>query len=260
MNGMLNIAVKAAREAGILMMRSFHRLESIKVREKGTNNYVSAVDIMVENFLIEYINKHFPDHAIEAEESGMTGNNEFTWIVDPLDGTNNYLHSFPHFCVSIAIKHEDKIEHGVVYDPLRQELFVASRGNGATLNDKKIRVSKTIKLSNALISMALHCQTGADLSAAQTKQIQTLLNTVSGIRTSGAAALDLCYVATGRTDAFWENNLKPWDIAAGALILEEAGGLITDIDETDNYLYNGSVVSGNPKIHEKLIVLLRQAI
>jgi myo-inositol-1(or 4)-monophosphatase len=258
MNGMLNIAIKAAREAGIIMMRSINRLESIRIKEKGVNNYVSSVDLNVESFLVDYIQKFFPDHAILSEEVGAIGDNEYTWIIDPIDGTSNYLHSFPHFAVSIAIRHEGIIEHGVVYNPFRQELFVASRGNGSTLNDQKIRVSKTLKLTNALVSMAFHCQTGMDLSGSQLLKVQALLNNVSGIRTSGSAALDLCYVASGRTDAFWENNLKPWDVAAAGLILEEAGGLISDIDETQNYIYSGSLVSGNPKIYEQLISLLRE--
>ena len=256
MEGMLNIAVKACREAAIVMLRSLHRLDSVKVREKELNDFVTNIDLQSEEVITDIIRKHYPSHAINSEELGHEGEDETVWIIDPLDGTNNFLHGFPHFSISIGIQHKGQMQHGVIFDPLRQELFTASRGNGAKLNNSKIRVSKTLKLTKALINMAAHCQREDETNKAQLKRLESLMTNVSGIRISGSAALDLAYVACGRIDAFWEKGLKPWDVSAGSLLIEEAGGMISDFSG-GNKFFEGEVIAGNPKIHLQLLSLIK---
>ena len=256
MHGMVNIATRAARRAGELMIRQLNRLESLEVAEKGRNDFVSGVDRLAEEAIIEIIKDHHPDHAILAEESGASGDHEYVWIIDPLDGTTNYLHGFPVFCVSIAVAHQGELQHGVVYDPLRQEIFSASRGQGALLDGRKIRVSKQPGLSHALIATGFPfrgSQANVDVYLAMLRAV--MLET-AGVRRPGAAALDLCYVAAGRVDGFWELGLRKWDMAAGALIIREAGGRISDFRGTDAYLDSGNVVAGTPKVYAALSKLL----
>ena len=256
MHGMINIAVRAARQAGSIIIRHLNQLEMLEVVEKGRNEFVSQVDRLAEEAIIEVIRDYHPDHSILAEESGETGNHEYQWIIDPLDGTTNYLHGFPVFCVSIAVAHEGKIEHGVVYDPLRQEVFTASRGQGAHLDGRRIRVSKRTRMSQSLIATGFPYRMNKQFIDDYLAMLKTVIEDSAGVRRPGSAALDLCYVAAGRVDGFWEIGLNIWDIAAGALMIREAGGRISDYRGTDKYLENGNVVAGNPKIYSALSKLL----
>jgi myo-inositol-1(or 4)-monophosphatase len=256
MHGMVNIATRAARRAGELMIRSINKLESLQVAEKGRNDFVTRVDHAAEEAIIEVIKDHYPDHAILAEESGASGEHEYQWIIDPLDGTTNYLHGFPVFCVSIAVTHLGELQHGVVYDPLRQEIFSASRGQGAQLDGHKIRVSKQAGLKNALIATGFPYRMGEREIDRYLGMLRAVMLETAGVRRPGSAALDLCYVAAGRVDGFWELGLSKWDVAAGALIIREAGGRISDFRGTDAYLDSGNLVAGTPKVYAALSKLL----
>jgi len=250
----VNIAVNAARAAGNLMIRAQDRLDTIEVSLKSANDFVTDIDKKVEQEIINVIRKAHPHHRILAEESGeLPGkDDEYTWIIDPIDGTRNFIHGFPQFCVSIAIKKKGKIEHGVIYDPVRQELFTASRGKGARLNDHRIRVSKSNKLSECLIGTGFPNSREDEQARAHVEALVTLLPICGDIRRAGSAALDLAYVASGRLDGFWEIGLKVWDIAAGALLIKEAGGLVCDTNGGDDYLKTGNIVAGNPKVLKAL--------
>jgi myo-inositol-1(or 4)-monophosphatase len=256
MHGMVNIAVRAARQAGEIMIRQLNQLETLEVTEKSRNEYVTEVDRIAEGIIIEVIRDHYPDHSILAEESGQQGNNEFQWIIDPLDGTTNYIHGFPVFSVSIGVTHNGILEHGVVYDPLRQEIFSASRGQGAQLDGRKIRVSRRTGMRHSLIATGFPYRDNSVHLDDYLAMLKSVITETSGIRRPGSAALDLCYVAAGRVDGFWELGLNIWDIAAGALILKEAGGRISDFAGSDGYLHSGNVVAGNPKVYAGLSKLL----
>jgi myo-inositol-1(or 4)-monophosphatase len=256
MHGMVNIAIRAARRAGELMIRQLNRLEALKVAEKAKNEFVTQVDKDAEAAIIEVIRDHYPDHAILAEESGAAGEHEFQWIIDPLDGTTNYVHGFPVFSVSIAVARRGEIEHGVVYDPLRQEIFSASRGGGAQLDGHRIRVSKRTTLQQALVATGFPYRANLKHIDRYLEMLRAVMLETAGVRRPGSAALDLCYVAAGRVDAFWELGLAKWDIAAGALIIREAGGRISDFRGGDGYLESGNVVAGNPKVYAALSKLL----
>jgi myo-inositol-1(or 4)-monophosphatase len=256
MHGMVNIAIRAARRAGELMIRQLNRLEALKVAEKAKNEFVTQVDKDAEAAIIEVIRDHYPDHAILAEESGAAGEHEFQWIIDPLDGTTNYVHGFPVFSVSIAVARRGEIEHGVVYDPLRQEIFSASRGGGAQLDGHRIRVSKRTSLQQSLIATGFPYRANLKHIDRYLEMLRAVMLETAGVRRPGSAALDLCYVAAGRVDAFWELGLAKWDIAAGALIIREAGGRISDFRGGDGYLESGNVVAGNPKVYAALSKLL----
>jgi len=253
---MVNIAVRAARQAGSIMIRHLNQLETLEVVEKARNEFVSQVDRLAEEAIIEVIRDYHPDHSILAEESGESGDHEYQWIIDPLDGTTNYLHGFPVFCVSIAVAHEGQIEHGVVYDPLRQEVFTASRGQGAQLDGRRIRVSKRAQMGQSLIATGFPYRMNKQFIDDYLAMLKAVIEDSAGVRRPGSAALDLCYVAAGRVDGFWEIGLNIWDIAAGALMIREAGGRISDYRGTDKYLENGNVVAGNPKIYSALSKLL----
>lgn len=257
MNPTLNTAVKAARQAGKVIIRSFDRGATLSVDSKGNNDYVSEVDRMAEAEIIQILRNAYPDHGILAEESGEQRGNEFQWIIDPLDGTTNFLHSFPQFAVSIALRRRDRLEHAVVFDPMRDELFTASAGQGAHLNDRRIRVSRARKLDQALIGTGLPFRSMTHLDSAL-KMLKELLPRTSGIRRPGAAALDLAYVACGRFDGFWETGLKPWDMAGGCLLIREAGGLVSGLDNGPGYLDNGNIIAGNPYIHPLLLNIARK--
>jgi myo-inositol-1(or 4)-monophosphatase len=255
MHPMLNIAVKAARRAGSIISRASEDLDLLTVRTKSNNEFVSEVDTAAEDAIVETLLGAYPDHAILAEERGSQGQSEYLWIIDPLDGTTNFLHGFPQYSVSIACSHRGVLTHGVVYDPTRNELFTATRGRGAFLNDRRIRVSKRQKLLESLIGTGFPFR---DFSFAQPylKIFGELMTKTAGIRRPGSAALDLAYVAAGRTDGFWEAGLKAWDMAAGALLILEAGGLIADFHGEETYLESGTVIGGNPKIFAQLLKVI----
>ena len=253
---LLNIGVRAARRAGELIVRHIDQLDALTVAAKGKNDFVSEVDRMAEEDIIRTIRRSYPDHAFLAEESGAQGRGEYTWVIDPLDGTTNFLHGFPVFAVSIAVMHGERIEHGVIYDPMRQELFTASRGGGAQLDGRKIRVSKTRNLPEALIGTGFPYKPGSDWIDAYTGMLADAMRETAGVRRPGAAALDLAYVAAGRLDGFWEIGLNLWDIAAGALMIQEAGGLVADLTGGDAWQKTGNVTAGNPRIHAALLKLI----
>lgn len=238
------------------MVRQLNQLESLQVVEKSPNEFVTQVDKAAEAAIIEVIRDHHPDHAILAEESGATGDHEYQWIIDPLDGTTNYLHGFPVFSVSIAVARRGEIEHGVVYDPLRQEIFTASRGQGAQLDGRRIRVSKRTTLQQSLVATGFPYRANLEHLERYLNMLRAVMLESSGVRRPGSAALDLCYVAAGRVDAFFELGLSKWDIAAGSLIIREAGGRISDFQGRDTYLDSGNVVAGNPKTYAALSKLL----
>ena len=254
MHALLNVAVMAARRAGAVLIRNLVKLEKLKVEKKGHNDFVSEADRAAERTVIDVILKHYPDHAILAEESGVQGNadSDTVWIIDPLDGTTNYLHGFPVFAISIGVKVGGRMAHGVVYDPMRQELFTATRGAGAQLDDHKIRVSGRTDLSQALIGTGFPFRQAESTVEPYLAMLGKVVRNTSGVRRPGAAALDLCYVAAGRLDGFWETGLAPWDLAAGSLIIREAGGIVSGLDGSENYLDTGHILCGTPKIYSGL--------
>ena len=239
---LLNIAVQAARRAGTIITRALDRLEGVKVTPKGPKDFATEVDHKAETEIIQMIKKSYPDHSILGEEFGeqIGKDNETVWIIDPLDGTTNFFHGFPHFCVSIAVMQKGRIEHGVIYDPLRQELFTASAGQGAKLNQYRLRVSNCLDLNSALIATEFSCPNA------------------QSTRKSGSSALDLAYVAAGRLDGFWCEGHKPWDIAAGCLLITEAGGLISEPNGGTDYLKSGNLISTNPKLMDDFIKACRR--
>ena len=254
MHPLLNIAIKAARSAGRIIVRAADETKPLIITKKGKNDFVSQVDRAAEDIIIDIIRKNYPKHKILAEESGIIeGRNaeDITWIIDPLDGTTNFIHGLPQYCVSIGIKQFGKIQHGVVYDPCRDELFTASRGSGAQLNGKRLRVSSTIKLEDALIGTGFPFREFHNLDK-YLKLFHKLLPECAGIRRAGAAALDLAYVASGRLDGFFEYDLKPWDMAAGSLLILEAGGWVSDIHSDKDCLETGHISAGTPKVFQVL--------
>jgi myo-inositol-1(or 4)-monophosphatase len=258
MHPMLNIAVRAARRAGSVINRAALEGGGFDVRAKQKNDFVTKVDHAAEAAIIETVRKAYPDHAVLAEESGATpGEAEYQWIIDPLDGTTNFIHGFPQYCVSIAIRHRDALAHGVIYDPNKNELFTASKGRGAFLNDRRIRVSKCVRLGDALVGTGFPFREVERIEL-YTRQLKTMMQSSAGVRRAGAAALDLAYVACGRLDAFWEMGLSAWDMAAGALMILEAGGLVSDLDGEDGYLDSGEIACATPKIFAPLLEVLRR--
>lgn len=252
---MLNIATKAARKAGKVMLRYLDRLDSLSVQEKNRNDFVSEVDQLAEAEIIQVITAAYPDHSILAEESGVKAGNNHQWIIDPLDGTTNYLHGFPQFCVSIALARDGVLEHGVVFDPLRNEMFTASRGRGAQLNDRRIRVSGVKSLKGSLLGTGFPFR-ALDQLDPWLRTFRALLIQTSGVRRAGSAALDLAYVACGRFDGFWEFGLNYWDIAAGCLLIQESGGLVSDFDNTQQHLNTGNIIAANPNIHMQVLATI----
>jgi myo-inositol-1(or 4)-monophosphatase len=251
MQPILNIAVRAAREAAKVIVREMDRVDTLDVSQKGLNDFVSEVDRRAEDAIVATIRRSHPDHAFLAEEGGASGSSDHVWVIDPLDGTTNYLHGFPVFSVSIAVKYRGKVEHGVVYDPLRNELFTASRGRGAQLNNRRIRVSRRHSLDGALLGTGFPYRDLKELDR-YLAAFRELITRTAGIRRAGSAALDLAYVACGRLDGFWEIGLREWDMAAGALLIQEAGGIVTDFRGGDGFLGSGNVVGGPPKVHSAL--------
>ena len=252
MHPMLNIAIRAARSAGNIIIRSLQHVEHLEVTTKGRNDFVTDVDRLAEQEIISVIHKSYPDHAILAEESGEQGDSETIWIIDPLDGTANFLHGFPHYCVSIGVMVRGRIEHGVIYDPLREELFTASRGAGAQLNDRRLRVTKQKTLAGSLIATGFPFKYHEHFPA-YLATFNAVFPEVSDLRRGGSAALDLAYVAAGRVDAYWELGLQKWDLASGILLIEEAGGVVSDFTGGENHIEHGNLVAGNFNIHQQLL-------
>lgn len=256
MHGMTNIAIRAAREAGKMLLRYYSRRDLLAVAEKSENDFVSEADQVAEETILAIIHRAYPDHAVLAEEAGGTGEGDYQWIIDPLDGTTNFLHGFPQFAVSIALRHKGRLEVAVIYDPLSQELFTATRGAGASLNDRRIRVSRRKGLEGALLGTGFpfkaqhHLETYLDM-------FRALFPQTAGIRRPGSAALDLAYLAAGRLDGFWEIGLNTWDMAAGILLVQEAGGLCGDFSGGHNHLQSGNLVAGNPKVFAEILKTIR---
>jgi myo-inositol-1(or 4)-monophosphatase len=256
----LNIAVDAARTAGALITRAMQRMDTVKITEKAPNDFVTEVDTRAEKEIIQIIQKAYPTASILGEECGEIKGDDYQWIIDPLDGTRNFIHGFPHFAISIAVTYKNKIEHGVIYDPIRQELFTASRGKGAHMNDRRIRVSHCKHLANSLISTDFAYRHADQDGSLSPTIMSTVLSAQSDIRQAGAATLDLAYVACGRLDGFWEFGLHLWDIAAGILLVKEAGGIICDPCGGENYLKTGDIVAANPTMMRQLLKLIKPSL
>jgi len=255
---MLTTAVKAARRAGNVINRGARDLDLLTVTAKGPKDYVSEVDRAAEAAIVQTLHATYPDHAILAEEGTAQGANaaaEHVWIIDPLDGTTNFLHGFPQYCVSIALQHKGQITQAVIYDPVRNDLFTATRGRGAFLNDRRIRVSRRQHLKECLIGTGFPFRDGSNLDV-YVRMFKAMTLGSAGIRRPGSAALDLAYVAAGYYDGFWEVGLNPWDVAAGSLLIVEAGGLVGDLDGEATYLYGGRVIAANPRIFAQMVKLL----
>jgi myo-inositol-1(or 4)-monophosphatase len=254
---LLNIAIEAARAAGTVINRAMKRMDTIKIAEKQPNDFVTEVDQRVEQEIISVVRKAYPSHGFLGEEGGAIEGDDYQWIIDPIDGTRNFIHGFPHFAVSIAVAHKNRIEHGVIYDPNRQELFTATRGKGAVLNDRRIRVSERKKLEECLLGTGFAYRHTDKNSATPGKILQSLIPACGDVRRAGAATLDLAYVACGRLDGFWEMGLKIWDIAAGILLIKEAGGMVCDLHGGEDYLKSGNVVAANPVVMRQLLKSIR---
>ncbi len=258
MHPMLNIAIRAARAGGRVLTKYMDRLDNVTVEVKGKNDFVSEVDRLTEAEIVSVLQRSYPDHQFICEEAGIVGNesSDFKWYIDPLDGTKNYLHGYPAFCVSIAVAEKGRMEQAVIYNPVSQELFTATRGDGATLDGKRLRVSKRAGLENALLGTGFSNDGVSDF-AAYKKTLDHFTTQSAGVRRLGSAALELAYVAAGRQDGYWQYNLKPWDIAAGALIVREAGGLIGDPNGEDNWLESGNVVAASPRVFAPMVTSLK---
>lgn len=255
MQPLLNIAVRAARRAGEIIVRSLNRLESLTITSKGRNDFVSEIDHAAEQEIIGSIRRLYPQHAFLAEESGSSGSGDTVWIIDPLDGTTNFLHGFPVFAVSIACQIRGRLEHAVIYDPMRQELFTATRGAGAHLDNRRIRVSKARTLEGALLATGFPYRANTRYLDAYLNMLRAVTEQAAGVRRPGAAALDLAYVAAGRVDAFWEIGLSAWDTAAGTLLIQEAGGRIGTLSGGE-YRQGGHIIAGTPKVYAALLEVL----
>ncbi len=257
MHPMLNIAVRAARRAAAIILRNYDRADALEIELKGRRDYVSKVDREAEAVLIGTLRSAYPDHQFLAEESGGSGKSEFVWIIDPLDGTTNFLHSYPQFCISIALEVRGEITQAVVYDPLRDELFTASRGGGAQLNNRKLRVSRCRTLDQSLLGTGFPYRE-PNLIDPYLKSFSAFLHRADGVRRAGAAALDLAYVAAGRLDGYWEFGLKPWDIAAGMLLVEESGGMVAAPYVGQDIMRTGDIVAATPRVFPTMLEILRE--
>ena len=255
---MLNIAIKAARAAGAIINRASLDLDRLQVNTKAPNDFVTEVDHAAEAAVIDILLGAYPGHGILAEESGSTRgapHSEYVWIIDPLDGTTNFIHGLPTYAVSIALAFRNQVQQAVVYDPARNDLFFASKGRGAFLNDKRLRVSKRTRLADGLIGTGFPFRKGDDFTRYM-KMLETMMRSCAGIRRPGAAALDLCYVAAGWYDGFFETGLSPWDVAAGSLLVTEAGGLVGNFTGDADFLHQREVVAGAPKIYGQMVTIL----
>jgi myo-inositol-1(or 4)-monophosphatase len=255
---MLNVAVSAARAAGAIINRAALDIESVRIAQKQINDFVTEVDQKSEAAIIETLLTAYPGHAIWAEESGRehgAQDSEFVWIIDPLDGTTNFIHGFPIYCVSIALAVKGKVEQAVVYDPTRNDMFTATKGRGAYMNERRIRVSKRTQLQDCLVSTGFPYRPGDDLKKYMA-MFSDVVQRVAGVRRPGAAALDLAYVAAGFSDAFFESGLQPWDVAAGSLLIQEAGGLVGNFSGEADFLEQNECMAGSPKIYGQMVPLL----
>ncbi len=252
MQPLLNIAVRSARRAADIIIRSLNKLDSLEVSTKGRNDYVTEVDRAAEADIIATIRRSHPDHAFLCEESGASGNNAYEWVIDPLDGTTNFLHGFPQFCVSIALRIRGVLEVAVVYDPMRQEIFTAARGEGAHLENRRMRVTNLRNLEGSLIATGFPYRDNLEHIDAYMGMLKDVMLVSAGVRRPGSAALDLAYVAAGRTDGFFEIGLSPWDTAAGTLLVEEAGGRVGTLSGGD-YKQGGNIVAGSPRVYAALL-------
>ncbi|MBI5451464.1 MAG: inositol-1-monophosphatase [Gammaproteobacteria bacterium] len=256
MHPIITIATRAARQAGTVIMRHYEKRDQLQVSNKARNDYVSEVDRLAEQAIVDILRKTYPDHGILAEEGGHTTGDEHLWIIDPLDGTTNFLHGFPQFSVSIALQVKGRIEQAVVYNPVNDELYTASRGRGALMNSRRLRVSGAKELEGSLIGTGFPFKQPEHLDC-YLQTFRALHTEVAGIRRAGSAALDLAFVASGRLDGFWEIGLNPWDMAAGVLLVEEAGGLIGDFAGGHDYMSSGNIVAGSPKIFKAILQKIR---
>jgi myo-inositol-1(or 4)-monophosphatase len=259
-SAILNVMIKAARRAGRSLKRDLGELEHLQVSVKGPRNFVTAADHRAEEIVREELAKARPDYGFLGEEGGTRPGTDKThrWIVDPLDGTTNFLHGIPHFATAIALERNGVLVAGLVYNPANEELFVAERGKGAFLNDKRIRVAARQRLADAVVACGLPHYGRGDLALARS-EIAAAQRAFAGLRRYGAATLDLAWIAAGRLDAYWERDLSPWDLAAGSLLVREAGGFVSDIDGGNDILQRGNVVAGNETMHRELLRLLREA-
>lgn len=258
MHPALNIAIKAARRAGQIINRASADIDLLRITSKSTNDFVTEVDHAAEAAIIDVLREAYPKHGILAEESGATlADAEYQWIIDPLDGTTNFIHGFPQYAVSIALAHRGQVTQGVIYDPVRNDLYTASKGRGAFLNDRRLRVSKRIRLNESLIGTGFPFRMFDHIDA-YLAIFKELSQKTAGIRRPGSAALDLAWLAAGRTDGFWEFGLSPWDIAAGTLLVTEAGGLVSDLAGEADYLHTGNIVAGSPKIFAQMLQIIGQ--
>ena len=256
MEPMLNIALRAARKAGEIVARATEHVDTLDVKEKSANDFVTEVDQAAEKEVIYQISKAHPDHAFLGEEGGLQGNvdSDYQWIIDPLDGTTNFIRGIPHFAISIACLYKGQLEHAVILDPIRREEFTASRGKGAQLNGRRMRVSSRKSLDGALIGTGIPFKSRSESHIpAYAKSMASVAHQTAGIRRAGAASLDLAYVAAGRLDAFWEIGLSQWDIAAGVLLVKECGGLVADFNGGNDYMKSGNIVAGNPKCFKAVL-------
>lgn len=259
MHPMLRKAIEAARLAGEAIRHYSHQAHKLTVENKAHNDFVTKVDRESENLIVRLLQKAYPDHAFLGEEGGKQGESDYEWVIDPLDGTTNFLYGIPQFSVSIALKHKGRLAVGVVYDPLRDEVFSAARGEGATLNSKRIRVSERSSMQGALLGTGIPFRADQNLDM-YLQSMKVLLPETAGVRRMGSAALDLAYVASGRFDGFWEIGLHEWDMAAGLLLIQEAGGLASDLTGNHTHLQTGNVVAANPKIFKEMLKRLHPVI
>jgi len=256
MHPTLNVAIKAAREAGKIINRAALDIGALKIEQKDTNDFVSEVDRGAEQAIINILKDAYPKHGFYGEESGKSNTeSDSIWIIDPLDGTTNFLHGFPAYCISIALQEKGVLTQAVIYDPVRNDLFTASRGSGAFLNNRRIRVTQRTKLQESLISTGFPFK---DFSYLETyiNIFRDMAKKTSGLRRPGSAALDLAYVAAGFADGFFEINLSPWDIAAGALLVQEAGGIVGDFEGNESWLRTGNIVAANPKVFGQMLQVI----
>ena len=259
MHPTLNIAVKAARRAGSIITRASEDISSLTINDKGYNDFVTEVDLASEKEIIRVLKASYPDHAFLGEESGLSHQADSVWIIDPLDGTTNFLHGFPQYCISIALEEKGEITQAVIYDPNRNDLFTATKGQGAYLNQRRMRVSNKSKLKESMLGTGFPFRDFQHLPV-YLKIFEEVVRSTSGVRRPGSAALDLAYVAAGWFDGFFEINLSKWDIAAGGLLVSEAGGIVSDFSGKDAWIESGNIVATNPKIYEPLIKIIQSHI
>ena len=252
MNPTTTIAIRAARQAGRIVMRHFQRIDTLNVRKKQLHDYVSDADLLAERAIIDILRQAYPSHAILAEESGSQGQDDYEWIIDPLDGTNNYLHGLPHFAISIALRHRGELQTGVIYDPLHNDMFIGNRGGGALLNDRRLRISHTQDLPGALVGSAIGTRSTEQLTKYAALQ-KALMAAGVGLRNSGSSALDLAFVAAGYLNGTWQQGIQAWDMAAGMLMVREAGGIVTELHGGNDPMKSGNVLAGSRKIHSAML-------